>query len=55
MERQRRRRDIQALGDLPRRLATGAALNAPDRATFYGGGDRGYTDYPALDAVPTSA
>lgn len=41
--------------DLPRRLATGAALNAPDRATFYGGGDRGYTDYPALDAVPTSA
>jgi N-ethylmaleimide reductase len=23
-------------------------LNAPDRATFYGGGAQGYTDYPAL-------
>ncbi|WP_163799728.1 alkene reductase [Mycolicibacterium sediminis] len=41
--------------DLPRRLATGASLNAPDRATFYGGDDHGYTDYPALDAVPTPA
>jgi len=41
--------------DLPQRLAAGAPLNAPDRATFYGGDDRGYTDYPALDAVPTSA
>ncbi|MET0473732.1 MAG: alkene reductase [Mycobacterium sp.] len=41
--------------DLPRRLATGSPLNAPDRATFYGGDDRGYTDYPALDAVPTPA
>jgi len=39
--------------DLPRRLATGASLNAPDRTTFYGGDDHGYTDYPALDAVPT--
>ena len=26
----------------------GAPLNAPDKATFYGGGDKGYTDYPAL-------
>ncbi|MCX2713598.1 alkene reductase [Mycolicibacterium sp. J2] len=40
--------------DLPRRLAEGAALNTPDRATFYGGDERGYTDYPALDAVPTA-
>jgi hypothetical protein len=24
-------------------------LNVPDRATYYGGGARGYTDYPALD------
>jgi N-ethylmaleimide reductase len=41
--------------DLPRRLATGAPLNAHDRATFYGGDDRGYTDYPALDTAPTPA
>jgi N-ethylmaleimide reductase len=37
--------------DLPRRLREGAPLNEPDRATFYGGDERGYTDYPALDAV----
>ena len=36
--------------DLPRRFATGAALNAPDVATFYGGDAKGYTDYPALSA-----
>lgn len=36
--------------DLPERLATGAALNEPDRATFYGGGAGGYTDYPFLEA-----
>lgn len=35
--------------DLPRRLRTGAALNEPVPATFYGGGAVGYTDYPALD------
>lgn len=35
--------------DLPRRLETGAELNEPDLATFYGGDARGYTDYPALD------
>jgi 2,4-dienoyl-CoA reductase-like NADH-dependent reductase (Old Yellow Enzyme family) len=34
--------------DLPRRFASGAALNQPDGATFYSGGARGYTDYPAL-------
>ncbi len=34
--------------DLVRRLREGAALNTPDQATFYGGGARGYTDYPAL-------
>jgi N-ethylmaleimide reductase len=34
--------------DLPRRLAAGAALNEPDKATFYGGGVEGYTDYPSL-------
>jgi N-ethylmaleimide reductase len=36
--------------DLPMRFARGAALNAPDPATFYGGGENGYTDYPVLDA-----
>ncbi|WP_460566229.1 alkene reductase [Hydrogenophaga aquatica] len=34
--------------DLTRRLREGATLNAPDRTTFYGGGERGYTDYPAM-------
>ena len=34
--------------DLPLRLAYDAPLNPPDPATFYGGGARGYTDYPAL-------
>ncbi|MEI6160859.1 MAG: alkene reductase [Roseococcus sp.] len=36
--------------DLPARLAQGAALNPPDKDTFYGGGAKGYTDYPALTA-----
>ena len=34
--------------DLPARLARGGPFNPPDRATFYGGGAKGYTDYPAL-------
>jgi N-ethylmaleimide reductase len=34
--------------DLPHRLAIGAPLNAYDRATFYGGAEKGYTDYPSL-------
>jgi N-ethylmaleimide reductase len=37
--------------DLVRRLREGAALNTPDRATFYGGGAKGYVDYPALEDV----
>ncbi len=36
--------------DLVERLRTGAALTPADRATFYGGGEKGYTDYPALAA-----
>jgi N-ethylmaleimide reductase len=36
--------------DLPERLAQGAPLNDADRATFYGGGDEGYLDYPSLEA-----
>ncbi|WP_017611420.1 alkene reductase [Nocardiopsis xinjiangensis] len=35
--------------DLVQRLHEGAQLNEPDRATFYGGGSEGYTDYPVLD------
>jgi N-ethylmaleimide reductase len=35
--------------DLGRRLREGAALNPLDTSTLYGGGERGYTDYPALD------
>jgi N-ethylmaleimide reductase len=34
--------------DLPRRFRDGLPLNAPDRATFYGGDWHGYTDYPAF-------
>lgn len=33
--------------DLPARLRQGAPLNAPDFATLYVGGAKGYTDYPA--------
>jgi N-ethylmaleimide reductase len=34
--------------DLPERLRRGAALTPYNRATFYGGGAEGYTDYPRL-------
>ncbi|MFD6950582.1 alkene reductase [Nocardiopsis sp. TSRI0078] len=35
--------------DLPARIRAGGPFNAPDRATYYGGDHRGYTDYPALE------
>ncbi len=35
--------------DLVRRLKEGAPLNTPDKNTFYGGGEKGYIDYPTLD------
>lgn len=35
--------------DLPKRLELNAPLNQPDPATFYGGGEKGYTDYPFLE------
>ncbi|MFI0979009.1 alkene reductase [Streptomyces sp. NPDC021093] len=35
--------------DLPARLATEGPYNTPDRATFFGGTEKGYTDYPALN------
>lgn len=37
--------------DLPERFRRGAALNAPDQATFYTGGAKGYIDYPALETM----
>jgi N-ethylmaleimide reductase len=47
--------DLVAIGvpfianpDLPQRYRAGAALNAPDQATFYAGEEKGFTDYPAL-------
>jgi N-ethylmaleimide reductase len=50
------RADLVAFGrpfisnpDLVQRLRLDAPLNAPDNATFYGGGAEGYTDYPTLD------
>ena len=36
--------------DLPERLAEGAPLAEADQATFYGGDEKGYTDYPARAA-----
>jgi N-ethylmaleimide reductase len=37
--------------DLAERLRQNAALNAPQRETFYGGGERGYVDYPSLEGA----
>jgi len=34
--------------DLPERFRKDAPLNVPDEGTFYGGGDKGYTDYPFM-------
>jgi N-ethylmaleimide reductase len=39
-----------ANADLVERLSSGAPLDAPDPTTFYGGGEKGYTDYPTLGA-----
>ena len=37
--------------DLPERFRRDAPLNAPDQATFYTPGERGYTDYPVLEQL----
>lgn len=37
--------------DLVARFQHNAPLNAPDPSTFYGGDEKGYTDYPALPPV----
>ena len=50
--------DLEAYGqmvlanpDFVERLKAGAPMNEADRATFFGGAARGYTDYPALEAA----
>ncbi|MBW4581205.1 MAG: alkene reductase [Tildeniella nuda ZEHNDER 1965/U140] len=35
--------------DLPERFRVNASLNKPDPSTFYGGSEKGYIDYPALE------
>ena len=35
--------------DLVERLRSNVPLNEVDKATLYGGGEKGYTDYPSLD------
>jgi N-ethylmaleimide reductase len=37
--------------DLPRRLRHGFPITPYNRATFYGGEEKGYTDYPAYDEM----
>jgi N-ethylmaleimide reductase len=56
------RADLVAVGraflanpDLVRRWQLGAAVNEADPATFYGGDERGYTDYPTLDEADVLA
>ena len=46
-------RSYLANPDLAQRMRSGAPLNAPDTATFYTPGPKGYTDYPV--AAPAVA
>ncbi|KJE95285.1 NADH:flavin oxidoreductase/NADH oxidase [Capsaspora owczarzaki ATCC 30864] len=41
--------------DLPVRYLLGAELNPYDRSTFYGGNEKGYTDYPFLTREQATA
>jgi N-ethylmaleimide reductase len=41
-------RKFLANPDLPERFRSGASLNTDDPSTYYGGGAKGYTDYPTL-------
>lgn len=41
-------RGFLANPDFVQRLATDAPLNEPDPSAFYGGTEKGYTDYPTL-------
>jgi N-ethylmaleimide reductase len=40
--------------DFPERVRTGATMTWHDRATFYGGDHRGYTDYASLEVASES-
>lgn len=37
--------------DLPRRIREGLPINVPDDATYYGGGEEGYTNYPTWEQI----
>lgn len=41
--------------DLVNRFKTDASLNTPDQDSFYGGDEKGYTDYPFLQSTNTAA
>jgi len=41
-------RDFIANPDLPERIRRNVPLNPPDPSSFYGGDEKGYTDYPSL-------
>ncbi|AEG51064.1 12-oxophytodienoate reductase [Sphingobium chlorophenolicum L-1] len=41
--------------DLVERVRIGASLNPWDRPTFYGGDEKGYTDYPTLQMLDATA
>jgi N-ethylmaleimide reductase len=41
-------RKFIAISDLPERIRLGAPFNIDDPTTYYGGGEKGYTDYPSL-------
>jgi N-ethylmaleimide reductase len=50
--------DLEAYGqmvlanpDFVARVKTGAPMNEANRASFFGGAEQGYTDYPALEAA----
>ena len=44
---------VLANPDFVERLKLNAPLNTADKASFYGGNEQGYTDYPTLrDAQP---
>jgi len=40
--------------DLPERFKLNAPLNPADHTTFYGGAEKGYTDYPTLKELQTA-
>ena len=40
--------------DLPYRLEYGLPLNVPEPSSFYGGTEKGYTDYPVWEGIKGS-